>query len=169
MLRKKLEGFLVINFHGIVVGALVLVIMGVTGQEGKDPKPVDLTLRKAGLMIVVACWFVLVAWAATSFLRAQSDMEVPAYTEGTWLLYAVSLALPFVGCRELYAVLSTFLTSPTFANSLAIKVCLSVVPEVIAMVLFTAGGLSTLQIAQKIRTTGKKGGKPYGPIVMEQY
>lgn len=82
-LRKKLEWFLVINFHGLVVGALALVIAGVTGEEGKDPKPVDLSLRKAGLLIVVACWFVLVAWVAVSFLRAQFDVKAPAYTDGS--------------------------------------------------------------------------------------
>jgi hypothetical protein len=83
LLRKKLEWFLVFNYHGLVVAALALVITGVAGEEGNDPKPVDMTLRKVGLVVVLICWFVLVAWTALSFLRGQSDMNAPAYADGT--------------------------------------------------------------------------------------
>jgi hypothetical protein len=87
------------------------------------------------------------------------------------VLYAVSLALPFIGCRELYAILTTFLTSQSFATSLVAKVLLMVVPEMIAVTVFTAVGLSTLKIAQKIRAVGtvqqQEGGMLYSKVNME--
>jgi hypothetical protein len=83
------------------------------------------------------------------------------------LLYGVAFALPFIGCRQLYGILSTFLNSPTFSNSLAAKVSLSVVPEMIAVMAFTAAGLSTLQIAQKIKRADKEGGKPYTQVTSD--
>jgi hypothetical protein len=81
--RKKLEWFLVFNYHGLVIAALALVIIGVVGEEGNSPKPMDLTLRKAGLLIVLALWFILLAWTAISFLRGQCDANAPAYVDGT--------------------------------------------------------------------------------------
>lgn len=86
------------------------------------------------------------------------------------MIYGVSLVLPFIGIRELYAILTTFLTSQSFANSLVAKVLLSVVPEMIAVTAFTAVGLSTLKIAQKIRAVGtvrEEGGMPYSKVNME--
>jgi len=56
--------------------------------------------------------------------------------------------MPFVGIRELDAVLSNFVTSHTFLTSLAVKVCLSIVPEIIATVIFLAAGLAALNIWQ---------------------
>ncbi|TVY83228.1 hypothetical protein LSUE1_G004414 [Lachnellula suecica] len=152
LLRKKLEWFLVINFHGAVVAGLALVIAGVAGEEGSDPTAADSTLRKAGLLVVLACWFVLVAWTAVAYLRPQFDVNAPAYADGTKILFGVTAAIPFIGLRELYATLTTFLTSTAFGNSLAAKVVLSVVPEMIAVTIFAAIGISTLHIAQKIRT-----------------
>ena len=66
------------------------------------------------------------------------------------LFIGVVVALPLVALRLAYGVASLMLdlnTSPShFTTSLAIKVCLSVVPEMLVTILFLAVGVSTRNI-----------------------
>jgi hypothetical protein len=71
------------------------------------------------------------------------------------LLHGVAIALPFVGIRELDAVLSNFITSHAFLTSLAAKVCLSVVPEMITVITFVATGLAARNIWGEIKRQRK--------------
>jgi hypothetical protein len=60
-----------------------------------------------------------------------------------------------VGLRELDAVLSNFVTSREFFTSLAVKVCLSTIPEMIAVVVFIVAGLATYNIRAELRNQRK--------------
>ena len=68
----------------------------------------------------------------------------------TQLFIGVVVALPLVALRLLYGVVSLILElnpSPShFTTSLAVKVCLSVVPEMLLTVILLAVGLSTRDI-----------------------
>jgi hypothetical protein len=59
------------------------------------------------------------------------------------LLQTAFAALPFVGMRLAYGVISFLLLDPAFARSLAAKVVLSFVPELVATALFVYGGYKT--------------------------
>jgi len=67
------------------------------------------------------------------------------------LLYGVIFALPFIGLRTVYAVCTVFVTSPGFSSSLAAKVCLSVVPEMIVTLGFIVVGVATRDIKASAR------------------
>jgi hypothetical protein len=66
------------------------------------------------------------------------------------LLYGVTLALPFIAVRLAYAVASFVLEldhpTSSFLTSLPIKVCLSVVPEVIVVLVLVVAGIATLNV-----------------------
>ena len=66
--------------------------------------------------------------------------------------------MPFVGIRELDAVLSNFIASHTFLTSLAVKVCLSVVPEMIATITFVIAGLAARNIKREMKDQRKVDG-----------
>jgi hypothetical protein len=59
------------------------------------------------------------------------------------LLQTTFAALPFIGMRLAYGIISFFLRDPGFAKSLAVKVVLSFIPELVATALFVYGGYRT--------------------------
>jgi hypothetical protein len=59
------------------------------------------------------------------------------------LLYAVLLSLPFIGIRLIYGFLALLLTNPTFAQSLAAKIVLSLIPEFLIVAIFVVAGIIT--------------------------
>lgn len=65
------------------------------------------------------------------------------------LLVATLIALFFFGVRIVYTVVATFSGSSTLnpsTGSLAVRVCLRIVPEMLATVAFVAAGLLTRNI-----------------------
>lgn len=70
------------------------------------------------------------------------------------MLLGVLCGLPFLGVREIYAMLSVFIANPNFKNNTAAKVVLSVVPEMIVTVFLVLAGVKTRNIS-KLRTMNK--------------
>jgi hypothetical protein len=64
------------------------------------------------------------------------------------LIWGVIGALPFIGLRALYALLSTFLHSAKFRNSLAIKGALSTAPEMVAVLILAYTGVKTKMMSK---------------------
>lgn len=71
------------QFHGIIVVGVVLVIIGVVKLMGTNPTEADTKLPKVGAVILIVCWFVLVAGTAASFGPSQYERPAPAYRSGT--------------------------------------------------------------------------------------
>ncbi|KAE8444747.1 hypothetical protein EG329_014307 [Mollisiaceae sp. DMI_Dod_QoI] len=162
-INSKLEWFKVINLHGLVMAAMALIIVGVFQEiNGKETKPGG--LMKAGVIMLLLAFLILAAWVIVSIRKREQEFtmvplvapntmepaygKIPAYTEATMLLYGVALVLPFVGCRDVYASLSIFLTSTTFKNSLVTKVVLSVAPEMIVTTVLAIVGIKTRHISK---------------------
>ena len=79
---------------------------------------------------------------------STSALSHPTSTDkALQVLYGVVAALPLVGIRLVYAIVSLLLevngSSSDFPTSLAAKVCMSVVPEMIATIVFVVAGIST--------------------------
>ena len=81
-LRRKLEWFLVINFHVIVSAAVIAVVIGIVHVENNHQKPSDSHIIKFGLAIVFICWITLFSWALLS-LRAQRHTDPLFYANGS--------------------------------------------------------------------------------------
>jgi len=168
-INKKLEWFKVLNFHGFVVLAMVLIIIGII-HEIDDKTTTPPTITKIGVVMLLLAWSILSTWVALSLrkteqtytmvpLKSQGSREpafgiAPAHFEATMLLYGTALILPFIGCRDVYAALNVFLTSTAFKNSLTAKVILSVVPEMIVTTILAVVGINTRHIS-KLRKIDK--------------
>jgi hypothetical protein len=78
------------------------------------------------------------------------------------LVYGVISALPFLGIRSLYSILSAF-EGRSFRNSEDAKTAMSVVPELIVVVILVGAGIRTKQMS-KLRKHNKA---EYG-VAMEE-
>jgi hypothetical protein len=63
--------------------------------------------------------------------------------------------MPFIGVRLAYGILSFTLTNPSFANSLAWKVALSVIPEAATATILLLVGLATRNMWRERQPEGK--------------
>jgi hypothetical protein len=84
------------------------------------------------------------------------------------LLYGVVAALPPVGLRLIYAVITLMLeingSSSDFPKSLAAKVCMSVVPEMITVVILVIVGLDTRNISKAYARIATAEEQPLGQV-----
>lgn len=62
------------------------------------------------------------------------------------LLYGVVIAMPLIMFRLIYGIAYYFITDASFATSVAAKVVLSVVPEMIAVLVILHVGISTVHM-----------------------
>ncbi|KAN0096524.1 hypothetical protein V8E51_015329 [Hyaloscypha variabilis] len=145
-MNRKWEWFRVFQYHSLVIGAILLVIFGVIKEMDDEPHTPG-TLIKVGVIGVLLAWGILCTWTLLSWFQPPEHMpENQAYNDGTTLLLGVLFALPFLGLRELYGMLSVFIKDPNFKNNTAAKVVLSVIPEMIVTVLFAQAGTRTRNI-----------------------
>ncbi|KAG9663401.1 hypothetical protein KCU64_g1340, partial [Aureobasidium melanogenum] len=79
----------------------------------------------------------------TVSLRAPDKSRNDTFIDGTVLLHTVFAALPSIGLRLVYGVISLLLVDPAFAHSFTAKVILSFIPELFAITLFVYGGYRT--------------------------
>jgi hypothetical protein len=146
-------------------------VTGVVKMSDGDAAGQD--FLKIGIAVVLVCWVLLIIWTLASLKGAYTDVDAVAYAEGRTvsartphqkqsktdsilqLLYGVVAVLPFIGVREIYAAGSDFATSSDFTTSFALKVALSVVPEIIVVVILVYGGLKTRNISQVLRNGEK--------------
>ncbi|KFY98254.1 hypothetical protein V500_01751 [Pseudogymnoascus sp. VKM F-4518 (FW-2643)] len=152
-LNRKFEWFLVIQYHLIVIAAMVLVIMGIVKLQ--DGASVGTVLMKVGMGVVLALWVILAGWTLLSFRSSQGYTAVGVPADGTKLLHGVAAALPFVALREIFAAGSSYGPSSSFTSSLAVKICLGVVPEMLSIIVLSVAGLRSRNIANKSQRTTK--------------
>ena len=167
IVNNRLEWFFVIQYHLLVSGAMGLIIAGIVGLENGNLSSSTHVLLKSGAAVLVLCWFLLLCWTAVSLLSRKKHTQTPTSGDGskvcpvsafimlcadsfTQLFIGVVVALPLVALRLAYGVVSLILdlnTSPShFTTSLAVKVCLSVVPEMLLTVTLLMVGVSTRNI-----------------------
>ncbi|CAK7217479.1 hypothetical protein SCUCBS95973_003166 [Sporothrix curviconia] len=166
-INAKMEWFLQLQFHTIVIGAVVLVIVGVVKIEGKNITESTLhtsqSLVKAGAGVIVLAFVVLAVWSLLS-MRVRRSTDIPSYRGGSILLHAILATLPFNGIRLVYSVAALILrtTHPTsgFITSTAASVCLSVVPEMLVVIILILGGLRTRHLRETVKTMAKYSAQP---------
>lgn len=81
-LRKKLEWFLVINFHVVASLAVILVVIGIVNSEKNHTAPSSSHIIKIGLVVVFLCWTTLFAWSLYS-LRGHKYTDPLFYAKGS--------------------------------------------------------------------------------------
>ncbi len=132
--------------------------------------PGDMIKVKAGVAILAVAWVALVAWSIVSLVlskrragqatsacraggqvrrypRCGSHIFANVLTNQLQLLTAVMAALIFIGIRVLYTLVAFVTQDKTLSpvtGSLAIRVILSLFTELIATLIFIAGGFVTM-------------------------
>jgi hypothetical protein len=95
--NAKREWIKVFGLHGVVVGGMVLVIIGVINAiNAVKPGPTSYTpngLMKAGALILLASWAFLALWVLSSFRQPKSSTG--AWRDGT----IVSSTIPHLNQR----------------------------------------------------------------------
>ncbi|KAJ5123971.1 uncharacterized protein N7515_007796 [Penicillium bovifimosum] len=154
-LDKKLEWVFVLAYHMLVVAGVALTAAGsVKLQKPKNPlDTADLDkadkIVKAGISILAVAWGVLVGWTSFSFI-APRGRNSSLTRAGNVLLIAITFSLAFIGIRVFYS-LAALCTRRASLNpvtgSLAIRVVLGLLPELIAALAFIFAGIKTQDAA----------------------
>ncbi|MCJ1467284.1 hypothetical protein MMC07_005908 [Pseudocyphellaria aurata] len=123
--------------------AFVLFIVGATREtsSSSSKRSSGQAITKAGLVVLVAMYVILVLLAAMS---ASEFDGIPAGEKR--ILVAVLLAMPLLAVRVLWSILSVFTHIHTFSGingSAAARVCMAVLEEFIIVVMYTLVGLTT--------------------------
>ncbi|KAH9906542.1 hypothetical protein F4778DRAFT_655942 [Xylariomycetidae sp. FL2044] len=142
-----LEWWAVGTFHVIVATGVALVGTGAAAlEQSSEATQSDLVLLDVGVSMLAASWLILCFWTAISFLPAQQIKTATSHSGGTVLLYSVALSLMFTGIRVLYTLIA-LVSRRTYLNpvngSLALRVVLSFLPELIVTILFIVAGIRT--------------------------
>ncbi|KAF4951714.1 hypothetical protein FSARC_12837 [Fusarium sarcochroum] len=153
----RAEKVKIVLFHVLVGAGVALLAVGLSGLQSTSPTPDDQKKVKIGLGILTASWGLLVIQALrTTFYNPTGRRDSPFITH---LLIAVIITLVFVGIRVIYTLIA--LTSNDadlnpITGTLAIRVVLSFLPELIAALILLAAGLLT----RNIRSLAQKERKP---------
>ncbi|KUJ23609.1 uncharacterized protein LY89DRAFT_187767 [Mollisia scopiformis] len=150
-LNKKIEFILILLFHIAVTTGLALLASGSSafGANSSSANKSDENLLKVGVVILMFTWVILCAWTIFTFLPHQARKDAPAYPSGTKLLYAIGFSLPFVGMRVMYSLVSILAPSKSLSPvsaALGLKLALSFIPELIAVITFVVVGILTRNV-----------------------
>ncbi|WZH49448.1 uncharacterized protein QYS62_010649 [Fusarium acuminatum] len=141
---RRAEKVKIVLFHLLVGAGVALMIVGLSGVQSKSPTPDDHKKVKIGLGILTASWGLLVLQTMrTAFEKGYSSRDNVFITR---LLIAVAIGLIFVGIRVIYTLIA--LTSNDanlnpITGTLAIRVLLSFLPELIALLVYLVAGVLT--------------------------
>ncbi|KAH8811410.1 hypothetical protein F5884DRAFT_273453 [Xylogone sp. PMI_703] len=142
----KIEWILTLFIHISITAGLALVAAGVSSANSQADASTHKTLAKVGIIVLLLSWGLICAFTLGSFLSSQWDSQALGYRDGTLLLYGVVCSLPFTCIRLIYATVSLFVGSATLnqvTGSLAIRVCLGMLPELASILVFVIVGLLT--------------------------
>ncbi|EPS27172.1 hypothetical protein PDE_02115 [Penicillium oxalicum 114-2] len=153
-LDKKMEWVSALAYHMLVVAGVALTAAGSAKLQAHQ-EPIDKAdkMVKAGISILTVAWVALVGWTGLSF-HAPRGRNSQLAAAGTVLLAAVVFALSFIGLRVIYTLVALCTQKPSLnpvTGSLAIRVVLSFLPEVIATLAFILSGFQTIRAPQLAR------------------
>ncbi|KAJ5554877.1 hypothetical protein N7535_007320 [Penicillium sp. DV-2018c] len=145
-LDKKVEWVFVLAYHMLVVAGVALTAAGSVKLQ-KHEQPIDKAekITKAGIAILAVAWGVLVGWTGISFI-APRGRNSSLTRAGNVLLTAIAFSLVFIGIRVFYS-LAALCTQRASLNpvtgSLAIRVVLGLLSELIAAIALIFAGIKT--------------------------
>lgn len=148
--NRKLEWLAAMQYHTLVSVCLVMIIISVVKLENRKITHTTQDVLKIGVALLIIAWILLVLWTLLSWRSRSIDKLAPGYLDGTKLLNAVSLALPVICIRLIYAAISLTLdidgSTSGFPSSRIAKIIMSVVPEMVLTAMLLAFGIRTHNI-----------------------
>ncbi|KNG89878.1 integral membrane protein [Aspergillus nomiae NRRL 13137] len=156
----RLCWIVIITITGLMGAGLGLSIGGSLQIYQGEGTPEDLSHWKVGTGLVVAVWAMEVMWALFSLLPSQCNKYAPGYKDGTKLMYGALAAIVFTGVRVLYNLVAVCTQrqdlSPVF-GSIAVRVVLVFLPEVLAALSMIFAGLWSRNIRRHNQAAEKYG------------
>ncbi|KAL2828095.1 hypothetical protein BJY01DRAFT_261634 [Aspergillus pseudoustus] len=151
-LNRKLEYSFMAFFHVLVATGVAMVGVGAGGLVSDKPKDSDLSDVKIGMALLEAAWAILVLWALWTVGmgggRAHKEAAPAAGNsrEGSILLTATLLTLPLIEISVIYTLVAEFTQraglNPS-TGTLAVRVVLGFLPELIAALILLVAGIRT--------------------------
>ncbi|KAL7917648.1 hypothetical protein ACQKWADRAFT_26901 [Trichoderma austrokoningii] len=155
-LAKKVETAATLLFHILVTTGVATVASGASKLQSSNVKPEDVSkntsLVKIGISLLTLSWAVIAIASVWTLARpATSPQSKSISAAGTRLLWSVLVSDVFSGIRVIYALVALVtqdknLNSQT--GSLAIRVILGLIPELISALGFITAGLVTRDVAR---------------------
>ncbi|KAF4447962.1 C6 zinc finger domain protein [Fusarium austroafricanum] len=154
---SKLKMIKILLFHIVVTGGIAILATGLSGLQSDSPTPDDQSKVKAGLGILTASWVLLVIQTLyIMFLDGFAPLD------NRHLLVSLIIGLTFIGIRVVYTLVALTSNNPDLnptTDTLAIRVVLSFLPELIAAILYIIAGILT----RNLRSEDKRQRKPSEP------
>lgn len=146
----KVEWLLVLVVHTIVGAGIALTAVGISGISSYHPSSSDMTIIKIGLALLTFSWAAIVIWTVCS-------LTVPAYRH--ILLFCTVFALLWIRVRVIYTLIA-FTTQLRSLNpitgTMAVRVVLDLLPEVIATLSFLIGGILDPPQSRRQKHSGRE-------------
>ncbi|RDW70444.1 hypothetical protein BP5796_08841 [Coleophoma crateriformis] len=135
-------------FHIVVVGAMVLIILGYQSNQNQGP-----ALQKIGYILFVTIFLAVALLTGLSW-RITNRGNGPHK-----LLIAIAIALPFLGVRVFYSLVSAFDHDiNAYTGPITYRVCLAILMEFVMVVVFAVFGVMSRNLRaeeQVYSTTGE--------------
>ncbi|CAF9903359.1 MAG: hypothetical protein GOMPHAMPRED_000208 [Gomphillus americanus] len=126
--------------HLVIASAIALVIVGAAQYNNPtNPTSSAHALEIAGVILFAMAWILFTFMVAA--LWRTKDLTAMEHR----LLYAITICTPLLGLRTLYSILGACINNPSwnFTNggTIAEKVVLQVLPEVLILIILNIGGV----------------------------
>ncbi|KIW10815.1 hypothetical protein PV08_10114 [Exophiala spinifera] len=167
--QSKFDPIFELLFHGIVLAGMALIIVAIINLEDNDNISSSKTKLDVGSAISCVAYGLLVAWTVSLLVQSRQppqNVDAIVVRYRNVLLFACFLSLPLLAIRIGWGVayLQLKINHPGsgFLTSLAITVCLSVVPEMLIIAVVLAAGVFTHKLHDTMTagtpwTTSRKG------------
>jgi cytochrome b561 len=142
----------------LIATAIALVATGASSASkvtSSDPDALskNQTLVKVGEVLLLLAWLAIAVLALFTAARTYHGRTKrrDAVSSGRTLLYAVVLAIPFLGIRLLTGLVYFFTGDPVLnpvAGSVGLRVGLEVVEEIIITLVYVVAGFTTRNISK---------------------
>ncbi|KAH6867192.1 hypothetical protein B0T10DRAFT_451939 [Thelonectria olida] len=155
-LDSKKETIIIIIFHMLIMFGIALIAVGMsrlTRSKIQDSVNHAWTLARIGATVLFLGWVAVTVVATLSGLKAYLHIkEQPQRNDGTRLLIAVIIALPFVGIRVIAAFVYLITGNESLSavtGALGVRVGLYLIEEIIATLVLVGAGIVTRNIRRQ--------------------
>ncbi|CAK42755.1 hypothetical protein CBS63078_3986 [Aspergillus niger] len=129
----NLWGFLIT--HMVVAGGIGLAAAS-SGNE---------TLLRVGMIVFATGWTLV---AVLIWFSYGANAHSRRLGEERQLLFAITVAMPLIGVRIVYAIVTAFTSSNLEGGSLAVRVIFGTIPEYLVMLIYVGVGIVTRNLVR---------------------
>ncbi|KAL7896631.1 hypothetical protein HDV63DRAFT_68799 [Trichoderma sp. SZMC 28014] len=166
-MSKKLKYTVIILFHVLVTTGVAIVASGASSLQSSSDKPVDSSkVSKDASSVNTGMGLLTLAWAIIAIVSvwilarpAKSPMPRSIFVAGTRLLWAVIVSDIFSGIRVIYSLIALVTKDKNLnpqTGTLAIRVILGLIPELISALTFVTAGLATRHVNRESQSLAKR-------------